>query len=76
MINYYDFMIDPITLEILKTLDYPTDIVSLVIFANNFTVCAKEVYTIITIYSYQSDYQCIFANAQTSIYVLPPPKIK
>ena len=48
----------------------------LVIFANNFTVCAKEVYTIITIYSYQSDYQCIFANAQTSIYVLPPPKIK
>ena len=47
-----------------------------VIFANNFTVCAKEIYTIITIYSYQSDYQGIFANAQTSIYVLPHPKIK
>lgn len=35
LLNYYDFMIDPITLEILKTLDYPTDIVSLIIFANN-----------------------------------------
>lgn len=35
LINYYDFMIDPITLEILQILDYPTDIVSLMIFANN-----------------------------------------
>lgn len=35
LVNYYDFMIDPITLEILQTLDYPTDIVSLIIFANN-----------------------------------------
>lgn len=35
LINYYDFMIDPITLDILKSLDYPTDLVSLIIFANN-----------------------------------------
>lgn len=35
LINFYDFMIDPITLEILQALDYPTDIVSLIIFANN-----------------------------------------
>ena len=34
-INYYDFMIDPITLEVLELLQYPTDIVSLMIFANN-----------------------------------------
>ena len=35
LINFYDFMIDPITLEILQEMDYPTDIVSLIIFANN-----------------------------------------
>ena len=35
LVNYYDFMIDPITLEVLQTLDYPTDIVSLIIYANN-----------------------------------------
>ena len=35
LINFYDFMIDPITYEILQTLDYPTDFVSLVIFASN-----------------------------------------
>lgn len=35
LINYYDFMIDPITLQILELLDYPTDIVSLLIFANS-----------------------------------------
>lgn len=34
-INYYEFMIDPITLEVLQLLQYPTDIVSLTIFANN-----------------------------------------
>lgn len=35
LINYYDFMIDPITLDVLNMLHYPTDIVSLFIFANN-----------------------------------------
>ena len=35
LLNYYDFMIDPITLEVLQMLDYPTDIVSLLIFANS-----------------------------------------
>lgn len=35
LINYYDWMIDPITLELLQLLDYPTDLVSLIIFANN-----------------------------------------
>jgi len=35
LVNFYDFMIDPITLEILQTLDYPTDIVSLFIYAND-----------------------------------------
>ena len=35
LINYYDFMIDPITLEVLQLLDYPTDITSLMIFASN-----------------------------------------
>lgn len=34
-INYYDFMIDPKTLDILKLLHYPEDIVSLMIFASN-----------------------------------------
>lgn len=35
LVNYYDFMIDPITLKILKILNYPEDIVSLIIYANN-----------------------------------------
>lgn len=35
LINFYDFMIDPITLEVLQILDYPTDVVSLMIFASN-----------------------------------------
>jgi hypothetical protein len=35
LLNYYDFMIDPITLGILKMLNYPEDLVSLVIYANN-----------------------------------------
>lgn len=34
-INYYDFMIDPITKEVLEDLNYPTDIVSLMIYANS-----------------------------------------
>lgn len=34
-INYYDFMIDPKTAEILKLLHYPEDIVSLMIYASN-----------------------------------------
>ena len=35
LINFYDFMIDPITLQILETLQYPTDLVSLFIYAND-----------------------------------------
>lgn len=35
LLNYYDFMIDPITLKIIKMLNYPEDIVSLIIYANN-----------------------------------------
>ena len=35
LMNYYQWMIDPITLEILIQLDYPTDFVSLAIFASN-----------------------------------------
>lgn len=35
LLNYYDFMIDPITLKVLKILNYPEDIVSLIIYANN-----------------------------------------
>lgn len=35
LMNYYDFMIDPITLKVLKILNYPEDIVSLIIYANN-----------------------------------------
>ena len=34
-INYYDFMIDYKTLDILKLLHYPEDIVSLIIYASN-----------------------------------------
>lgn len=33
--TFYEFMIDPITKEVLTDLDYPTDFVSLVIFANS-----------------------------------------
>lgn len=33
--NYYEFTIDPITLEILKDLNLPTDVVSLMIYAVN-----------------------------------------
>lgn len=33
-LNYYDFMIDPITLEVLQALDYPEDFVSLMIYAS------------------------------------------
>lgn len=32
--NFYDFMIDPITKEILEELNYPTDFVGVVLFAN------------------------------------------
>ena len=32
--NFYEFMIDPITKEVLEDLDYPTDFVSLMLFAN------------------------------------------
>lgn len=35
LINFYDFMIDPITLELLNLLSLPTDLVSLIIYANN-----------------------------------------
>lgn len=35
LINFYDFMMDPITVEICKSLGYPTDLVSLMIYANN-----------------------------------------
>lgn len=35
LVNFYDFMIDPKTLTILKLLSLPTDIVSLIIYANN-----------------------------------------
>lgn len=35
LINFYDFMIDPITVEICQSLGYPTDLVSLMIYANN-----------------------------------------
>ena len=43
-INYYDFMIDPITLEVLELLQYPTDLVSLTIFANNMLADNKYVF--------------------------------
>lgn len=33
--NFYEFMIDPITREVLEDLNYPTDFVSLVLFANS-----------------------------------------
>lgn len=33
--NFYEFIIDSITLEILESIDLPTDIVSLLIYANN-----------------------------------------
>lgn len=33
--NFYEFMIDPITKEVLEDLNYPTDLVSLMIFANS-----------------------------------------
>src|SRR5699024_4955111 len=33
LMNQYEFMIDPITLEVLKDLNLPTDIVSLIIYA-------------------------------------------
>ena len=33
--NFYDFMIDPITKEVLEELNYPTDLVSLLLFANS-----------------------------------------
>lgn len=32
--NFYDFMIDPITREILKELDYPTEFVGVMLYAN------------------------------------------
>ena len=34
-LNFYDFMIDPITLEVLQTLSLPEDLVSLMIYADN-----------------------------------------
>lgn len=33
--NFYEFMIDPITREVLEDLNYPTDFVSLLLFANS-----------------------------------------
>lgn len=32
--SFYEFMIDPITKEVLEDLDYPTDFVSIILFAN------------------------------------------
>lgn len=42
--SFYEFMIDPITKEILDDMDYPTDFVSVVIFAN--TLLADNSYII------------------------------
>lgn len=36
--NFYEFMIDPITKEVLQDLNYPTDFVNLVLFANKLLV--------------------------------------
>lgn len=44
-INYYNSMIDNITLEVLEKFNYPTDFVKLVLFANNLLAdnkCMKE----------------------------------
>lgn len=41
--NYYDFMIDPITKEILEDINLPTDLVELCIYASN--LLADESYT-------------------------------
>ena len=41
--NYYEFLIDPITLEILEDINLPTDIIELFIYANN--LLADESYT-------------------------------
>lgn len=38
LLNYYDFMIDPITKEVLQDLGYPTEIVDLILFANKLLV--------------------------------------
>lgn len=35
LVNFYDFLIDPITLKLLVILSLPTDVVSLIIYANN-----------------------------------------
>ena len=43
LLNYYDWMIDPISKDILQMLNYPTDLVSLIIFANN--LLADSYYT-------------------------------
>ena len=42
--NFYDFMIDPITKEILEDINLPTDLVNLCIYASNLLV--DETYTI------------------------------
>lgn len=41
--NYYDFMIDPITKEVLKDVNLPTDLIELCIYANS--LLADESYT-------------------------------
>lgn len=38
LLTYYEFMIDPITKEVLEDLGYPTDLVNLILFANKLLV--------------------------------------
>lgn len=43
LINFYEFMIDPITKEVLEDLDYPTDLVSVMIVASSLLADNKYV---------------------------------
>ena len=46
LMNFYEFTIDPITLEILKELDLPTDIVNLYIYAVNLLADSQYTFDI------------------------------
>ena len=78
LLNFYEFMIDPITEGVLRDLGYPTDLVDLIIYANKLLVdnqCLKEyeaeIYRtrsneIVNIYLYNAIAEAYIKYKQTS----------
>ena len=63
LLNFYEFMIDPITEGVLRDLGYPTDLVELILYANKLLVdnqCMKE---------YKADIYRVRSNEIVNVYL-------